>query len=337
MDGVNAYLSLGKHAATEVKFKIVFNFTIEESLDLIQKRISGASQDVRRIYTWTYNGQLPKKENAKIYHRPLKELGRGAFGKVFKTVDMHNGNVVAVKQLDPHPELLVSRDREINALSRFKHPYIMPLDGWYTSLRTGCTELFMPIMQGTLDDLMLTCSSSETGGIGNTSLLQMLSALDYLAYKGFIHRDVKPENILYQTNHLGKYDFKLADFGISNTVAAARTPTGTPIYTAPEIHADPKYQTPKADIWSLFITMLWVFNVGQFRSILNGRGPAVTRVQVFAMGNAITNPEVEHMRNMAIFDPKYRASAAQMLAHMASRIVAMKVVVIVSLMHLDEE
>jgi serine/threonine protein kinase len=52
--------------------------------------------------------------------------------------------------------------------------------------------------------------------------------------KHVVHRDLKPENILLSSSMA----IKVADFGLSNTVAygaRARSPVGTPLYSAPEI------------------------------------------------------------------------------------------------------
>ena len=53
---------------------------------------------------------------------------------------------------------------------------------------------------------------------------------------GIIHRDVKPENIIYISHPGGQYQFQLGDFGLSNRQATAVTFCGTPIYMAPEMY-----------------------------------------------------------------------------------------------------
>ncbi|KAL2168730.1 hypothetical protein VTG60DRAFT_6901 [Thermothelomyces hinnuleus] len=103
------------------------------------------------------------------------------------------------------------------------------------------------------------------------------------------------ENILYVSTQDG-YHFQLGDFGLSNRQALAATCAGTPLFMAPEIVLGGK-QTPKADIWSLFVTILWMMDVGGFR----GLGfPAYE--------------DLSRARAMARSDPDVRASAAQMLA-----------------------
>lgn len=82
------------------------------------------------------------------------------------------------------------------------------------------------------------------------------------------------------------------------------------IIVAPEMRSDLP-QRPKADVWSLFVTMLWVLDVKQFRSL---DFKSHLEVQGFVLQNAILNSDIEYMRDMGILNRAVRASAAQMLA-----------------------
>ncbi|XXH01398.1 hypothetical protein Hte_007758 [Hypoxylon texense] len=321
MDNVNCWLVMGKDQKDTVNFEIKFNKGLSDTLKIIEKRISGASERVRRRNLIKFPGQIPGRENKKVEHCTLAELGRGSYGKVFKTVDMYSGDVMAVKQMGGDRELIVARDREIYAFSRLNHPNVMNLLGYYISPRSGRTELFMPLQKGALDDLLVkTRSVAMTSIISKEVLLQMLSGLDYLAHRGFIHRDVKPSNILYETNHLGEYVFKLADFGLTNTIAAAKTRGGTGLFMAPEMWDKHGHQTPKVDMWSLYISMLWVMDVDRFRSRSKTREfDGKKQMQRMALKTANKNSDVKYIRDMVIYDQGSRASAAQMLASFGRR------------------
>jgi serine/threonine protein kinase len=136
---------------------------------------------------------------------------------------------------------------------------------------------------------------------------QMLEALDCLAFHGIIHRDVKPQNILYTSLQDGKFQFQLGSFGLCNSVVNAETKVGTPNYIAPETFDG--RQSSKSDVWSLFVMMLWTLDVGPFRQnqFLSNRD---ARESVLHAGR--TAKKVSKIREMAIVDVDERASAAQM-------------------------
>ncbi|KAF3067210.1 Mitogen-activated protein kinase kinase kinase 5 [Daldinia childiae] len=202
-------------------------------------------------------------------------------------------------------------------LSKLNHRHIVNYlgsQGW----DTGFVEIFMPMKKGTLAGLVRKYPSyNDLKKNGNTVLLQMLSALDYLAFNKLIHRDIKPDNILYDvTNVKGeeRIVFQLADFGLSVLQDIGRSQAGTIIFMAPEVHDGDKQQTPRADMWSLYVTMLWVYNEQLFRhSVETGRLYRQSDVRRTVLNIASTSKDLQFIRSMAIYDPSLRASAAQIL------------------------
>ncbi|KAI1468354.1 kinase-like protein [Daldinia caldariorum] len=326
MEGVNTVLSLGSRD-NPVRFEILWNLDPDKILEIVRQRISEASESQRReLHEFTDQTHWKVVPNP-IRHVPLVELGMGAFGMVMKTADAYSGGVMAVKllhrpknQKDPRwiDTLITARDREMFILSKLNHGHIVEYlgsQGW----DTGLVEIFMPMKKGTLCGLIRRYPSYDSSQkYGKIVLVQLLSALDYLAAHKLIHRDIKPDNILYDVTAKPDGDerhiFQLADFGLSALQDLARSQAGTMVFMAPEVYDGTKAQTPRADIWSLYVTLLWVHNEDMFRHrVETGRLYRQTDVRRAVLDIASRSKDLRFMRGMAIYDPALRASAAQVL------------------------
>ncbi|KAI0551080.1 kinase-like domain-containing protein [Xylaria curta] len=120
--------------------------------------------------------------------------------------------------------------------------------------------IFTNFIDGTLGSLVSTgVDSIQTADV---LFPQMPQALDYLhnqGRNGIIHRDIKPQNVLYFRSGSTR-KFQLADFGLANWQGCATTRSGTAKFYAPEIYKG-EQQTTKADIWSLYYaTMAWLLS-----------------------------------------------------------------------------
>lgn len=189
-------------------------------------------------------------EHYKVY----EELGRGAFGSVYRAVDMRNDAEVAIKQIDLESadDDIEEIQKEIAILSTCHHPNITR---YYGSFIDGF-KLWV-VMEyvdgGSCADIIGVnpFSEEEVGFI----LHDMLVALEYLHKNRKIHRDIKAANILVSSSGV----IKVADFGVStqlsDNLSRRDTFVGTPWWMPPEIVAHKAYNN-KADIWSLGITAI---------------------------------------------------------------------------------
>lgn len=125
----------------------------------------------------------------------------------------------------------------------------------------------MGLKDGTLKDLLLDPHLAQVPDrderVAKLVIRHMLQTLDFLSVHGIVHRDVTPENILYtRTSGVNEDEclFQLGDFGLSNRQSVAKSVAGTEIYMAPEVKRGWAKQTSKADVWTLFVTVLWVLN-----------------------------------------------------------------------------
>ncbi|KAH6626969.1 kinase-like domain-containing protein [Chaetomium sp. MPI-SDFR-AT-0129] len=226
-----------------------------------------------------------------------RHIGAGSFGSVYEAKDWHTGGWFAVKELDIRK--LSTNDpvkarclvhRVVAALWLLRHVNIIELGNLASLVSGGRTPAFI-------------------ASVHEQFMPQMLSALDFLAFNGYAHRDVKPENILY--NPVGepdKYHFKLADFGLTATYHNSQTFCGTNVFLAPEFRGrEPR--TSKVDIWSLFVTLVAVTPAYRFNATRNDTPDVIFD----AIQAAAATPCFQKFRTMARRDPNDRPSAAQLL------------------------
>jgi serine/threonine protein kinase len=167
----------------------------------------------------------------------------------------------------------------------------------------------MSLKAGNLCDLLEKLPSIRSNHHVLAQLLRhILEALDYLAFRGWCHRDVKPDNILYTPSGDNSCLFQLADFGFVNQQRFANTFCGSLPYMAPEMVYGNHPQSPKLDVWSLFVVIGVVMQAGGLGDPkLASYEEVLTRVRAAATQHSTLSP-------MAQENPELRASAAQMLA-----------------------
>jgi Tfp pilus assembly protein PilF len=176
-------------------------------------------------------------ENSRISHYEVgRRLGRGGMGEVYEALDRDLDRRVALKFVAPElaadPEALKRFEREARAAAALHHPHIATLfaferDGGRTfiamELVTG-ESLRERIARGPLPVAEALAIARDVAG-----------ALAFAHRRGITHRDVKPENLMFD----GEGAIKLMDFGLARAVQASRmtmtgSTLGTAAYMAPE-------------------------------------------------------------------------------------------------------
>ncbi|KAI0439398.1 kinase-like domain-containing protein [Xylaria telfairii] len=246
----------------------------------------------------------------------IGHLGSGTFGDVHKGIDIDHGKFIAVKSLRGSgaggnaEKLRAAWFREAKILSTMKHPHIIEYI-WSQGWDVGPVNIIMPLKDGSLTSLMelqnRLCTTKE---IIRLASYQILQAIDFLATRAIVHRDIKPDNILYSVRS-NQYHFELSDFGLSNYQAIANTMAGTMEFMAPELH---QYgvATHKSDVWSLFVALLWTSENKGFRKFVKThKGMEGFHAAIAALGSQ--ERLVVDMMEMIALNPEERASAAQML------------------------
>ncbi|PYO86823.1 MAG: serine/threonine protein kinase, partial [Gemmatimonadetes bacterium] len=200
--------------------------------------------------------QIGRLRSALAGHYTLEgEIGRGGMSVVYRARDMRLDRDVAVKVLRPELTVALGADRflrEIQIAARLQHPHILPLHE--SGEVDGLFYYVMPFVAGE----SLRARLTEHGPLSVPEAVRIAreigSALTYAHEQGFIHRDVKPENILLSSGLA-----MIADFGIAQAlVHAGLSPltdsgvvVGTPGYMSPEQSAGSTRLDARTDIYSL--------------------------------------------------------------------------------------
>ncbi|KAK9275389.1 hypothetical protein L1049_022653 [Liquidambar formosana] len=171
------------------------------------------------------------------------EIGKGAYGRVYKGLDLENGDFVAIKQVSL--ENIAQEDlniimQEIDLLKNLNHKNIVKYLG---SLKTK-THLHIILEYVENGSLANIIKPNKFGPFPESLvavyIAQVLEGLVYLHEQGVIHRDIKGANILTTKEGL----VKLADFGVATKLTEADVNThsvvGTPYWMAPEVIIPPK-------------------------------------------------------------------------------------------------
>jgi eukaryotic-like serine/threonine-protein kinase len=199
-------------------------------------------------------------------YRVLDELTGGGMARVFTAEDLALGRRIVIKVLSPELAATVNLERfkrEIQVAAGLQHANIVPV------LTAGDAEglpyFTMPFVSGrSVRDGLAPRTGLPLRDV-LTVLRDVARALAYAHDRGVVHRDIKPDNILWAGGAAA-----VTDFGIAKAISAARThgfsadhreplttagmSLGTPAYMAPEqVSADPTADH-RTDIYSFGIT-----------------------------------------------------------------------------------
>ncbi len=188
-------------------------------------------------------------------YRIERQLGQGGMATVYLAHDIRHDRKVALKVLRPELAAMLGVERflqEIKTTASLQHPNILPL--FDSGSADGFLYYVMPYVEGeTLRDRMdreRQIPIAESLDI----TAQVAAALAYAHERGVVHRDIKPDNIMFSSGQA-----VVADFGIARAIGVAGgeqlTVTGmaigTPAYMSPEQSAGESSVDGRSDLYSL--------------------------------------------------------------------------------------
>ncbi|KAJ7281614.1 kinase-like domain-containing protein [Mycena rebaudengoi] len=229
----------------------------------------GGKFDYRYIY---YDITTRPKTKIQAFFTFSRPLGAGTYGEVVLAYEKATKKAVAIKRMkytlppgqltNPSASLdydknLTSLVREITLMQAIKHPHVVEL---YTSLHEGNGTVYL-VMEYLAGGTLLEYLNSVGHPYESIRdiMYQLCRAMEYMHNKSFVHRDLKPDNILLAG--AAPPFIKVADFGSSiqeSGLTPLKTMCGTCSYMAPEVLANIPYDST-VDCWSagmILFTML---------------------------------------------------------------------------------
>ncbi|XP_053621740.1 uncharacterized protein Sik3 isoform X2 [Plodia interpunctella] len=245
-----------------------------------------------------------------------KTIGTGNFAIVKLATHVITRSKVAIKIIDKSrldEDNLRKTFREIAIMKRLRHPHIVRL---YQVMESSHTIYLVTeyAPNGEIFDHLVSRGRMPESEAAH-AFAQMVAAVGYCHANGVVHRDLKAENLLLDSN----MNIKLADFGFSNEYSAGSplaTWCGSPPYAAPELFEGRQYDGPRADIWSLGV-VLYVLVCGA----LPFDGGTLHELRSVVLAGKFRIPyfmsqECEHLiRHMLVVEPERRLSLRAVARH----------------------
>jgi serine/threonine-protein kinase len=194
----------------------------------------------------------------------IRLLGQGGMGAVMLARSVKDGRAVAIKTL--LPEVAVSEQslkrfmREIEVAASLQHPHIV------SYIEHGTHNGIVYLVSEYVGGMDASKLAKHQGGKLNYPevvkiIEQTLAALDFAHSLGFVHRDIKEQNILVDGN-FPNFNSKLTDFGLAKSfkqtgmsgVTMVGDVAGTIAYMPPEQVRDFKEVRPPSDIYAIGMT-----------------------------------------------------------------------------------
>ncbi|XP_036338016.1 serine/threonine-protein kinase NLK2 isoform X2 [Rhagoletis pomonella] len=286
--------------------------------------------------------------------QPDRPIGYGAFGVVWAVTDPRDGRRVALKKLPNVFQSLVSSKRvfrELKMLCFFKHENVLSaLDILQPPHLDFFQEIYVitELLQSDLHKIIVSPQHLSADHI-KVFLYQILRGLKYLHSARILHRDIKPGNLLVNSNCV----LKICDFGLARVEEPDQAKhmtqeVVTQYYRAPEILMGARHYSSAVDVWSvgcifgellgrrilfqaqnpvqqleLITELLGTPSMEDMRHACDGarshmlrRAPKLPSFSaLYTLSSHATHEAVHLLCQMLVFDPDKRITVTDALAH----------------------
>ena len=242
-------------------------------------------------------------------------LGQGGMGEVYR-IRGENGATFAVKVMKP-PEGEEEHEfrrrfaREAEIAMKVNHRNLIKVYDVGEDPETGLCYIIMDYVPGGSVAQKLKAQGRLSIETALTVAIKIAAALSKAHKAGVVHRDIKPDNIMFDEDGTPK----LADLGIAKfedgrevtQLTSTGVVIGTPAYMAPEQMLDSHNVTPKADIYSLGMVLY---------EMLTGERPHGDSSVVELMSKALKGEELRDVRELR---PEVPDALARVIRQMCAR------------------
>jgi len=211
------------------------------------------------------------------------EIGRGGMATVYLAHDPSSNREVAIKVLPRemmHNLMFRARfKRELKLVASLEHPAIVPV---YDVGEDDSNQPYF-VMRYMAGGSLADWIKKETLSLDDTALIieRLAGGLDYAHRKNIIHRDIKPDNVLFDVNnHPYLTDFGIAKLTESSISVTGGDPMGSPAYVSPE-QAQGREVDSRSDVYGIGVMIF---------EMLTGQKPYHADTAVSAAVSHITQP-----------------------------------------------
>ncbi len=226
----------------------------------------------------TLKGGIAQDFGARFVLR--NQVGAGGMATVYRALDRHTGDTVAVKLLHAGDPIALARfELEVGTLAALDHPAVVRLLA-HGKWPDGRPSLAMEWLEG--EDLATRLGRGHLEPREVVTLgLQVAEALATAHARGIVHRDIKPANLFLlggSVEHIKLIDFGIARLSSQAPITATGNVVGSPGYMAPEQAAGETHIDARADVFSLGAVMF---------ECLTGRPPFVAEHAVAVLARIL--------------------------------------------------